>query len=459
MSDSKYPDAADLMRGNVSGIAWPAVCMASGAALASLCAVLEKTQWMSAAEIRRRQFAQLAELAKHAAQFSEHFRARIAEAGVSAEALATEEGLRRLKPLTRREIQSAGERLFCTHVPKQHEPVGQTKTTGSTGEPLSMRRTAVSMLFWMADNIRDHLWHRRDFASRLTVIRSQVEKYEIRDNWGTPVNLLFDSGPCQYIPMGEGMEGQYKLMAEFAPEVLLIHPSNLDGLVQHCRENGLKLPSLKQIRTIGEMLHAKTRAAATEVLGVKVADCYSSQEAGTIGIECPESGLYHLCAEHLITEVVDESGNPCGEGEIGRVLLTDFTNFATPLLRYEIADYAEAGPPCPCGRGMPTLKRIVGRERNLVVMPDGTRHWPIIGSIKFRDVAPVQQFQFVQHDRENVEVRFVVESPLSAEMEQKLTELIHKILKHPFRLKYVYYPDRIPRSAGGKFEEFVCNAR
>ena len=40
-----------------------------------------------------------------------------------------------------------------------------------------------------------------------------------------------------------------------------------------------------------------------------------------------------------------------------------------PLLN----DYAEAGGPCPCGRGLPTVKRFLGRERNLLRLPDGTR--------------------------------------------------------------------------------------
>jgi phenylacetate-CoA ligase len=455
-SKSDYQDAASLMRGNVAGMSWPAVNMGSGAALAALCSVLEKTQWMSGDEIRRRQFEQLDQLVKHAVQHSDHFKERVSESGLRVAEVATEQGLRRLRPLARRDIQSAGERLYCTHVPQQHQPVGDTKTSGSTGEPVKLRRTAVSMLFWMADNIRDHLWHRRDFKGRFTAIRSQVENYGIHNEWGPPVSLLFESGPFQAIPISASIEQQWRWLAEFEPDYLLIHPSNLDGMVKYCREGDRKLPSLKQIRTIGEMLQAHTRAAATEWFGVKIADCYSSQEVGTIGIECPGSGLYHLCAEHLIVEVVDEAGKPCGEGETGRVLLTDFTNFATPLVRYEIGDYAEVGPPCPCGRGMPTLRRIVGRERNLVVMPDGTRHWPIIGTINFRDVAPVQQFQFVQMDRENIEARLVVSASLNAETESKITEMIHKVLKHPFNLKYVYYPDRIPRSAGGKFEEFVC---
>ena len=44
-----------------------------------------------------------------------------------------------------------------------------------------------------------------------------------------------------------------------------------------------------------------------------------------------------------------------------------------PLLRYEIGDYAEVGPTCDCGRTLPVLTRILGRDRNRLVMPNGER--------------------------------------------------------------------------------------
>ena len=44
-------------------------------------------------------------------------------------------------------------------------------------------------------------------------------------------------------------------------------------------------------------------------------------------------------------------------GEIGRLVVTRLHHFATPLLRYDIGDYAEVGDACPCGRGLPVLRR------------------------------------------------------------------------------------------------------
>src|ERR1700743_617902 len=160
-------------------------------------------------------------------------------------------------------------------------------------------------------------------------------------------------------------------------------------------------------------------------------------------------------AESLIVEVLNTDGARCREGETGRLGITDLRNTARPLIRYDIGDYGEVGPPCPCGRGLPTLTRILGRERNLILMPDGTRHWPLVGFHKFRKIAPIAQYQFIQHTREDIELRLVTERPLTGQDEDGLRMLVQKALGHPFALRFVYFEERIPTPESGKFEEFV----
>ncbi|HUJ02435.1 MAG TPA: hypothetical protein VLW75_02275, partial [Rhizomicrobium sp.] len=127
-------------------------------------------------------------------------------------------------------------------------------------------------------------------------------------------------------------------------------------------------------------------------------------------------------------------------------------------IRYDIGDWAEAGGTCACGRGLPALSRIFGRERNLILMPDGTRHWPLVGFDRFREIAPVRQYQFIQNDRQNIEVRLVTERPLDAREEEALSAHMQKALGHPFALRFIYFEGAIPAGANGKFEEFICRA-
>ena len=83
---------------------------------------------------------------------------------------------------------------------------------------------------------------------------------------------------------------------------------------------------------------------------------YSCEEAGYIALQCPQAEHYHCQSESVLVEVLDDEGRPCTPGQVGKVVLTALHNFAMPLIRYENQDYAEVGPPCACGRGLPVKR-------------------------------------------------------------------------------------------------------
>jgi phenylacetate-CoA ligase len=428
-----------------------------GAALETLLRDIEDIQWLAAEEIERRQFVQLRNVAAYCARQSPLFARHLAEAGLTPAMLTSHEALRKIPPLPRRFLQvGSNADTYCREVPKDHEPVNEVRSSGSTGEPACAKRTRMSQLFWMAHTMREYLWHGDVFTERAAVVRASVDKYQEMGNWGAPAALLFESGPMQLMPLRADVKQQAAWIAAFKPQYLLIYPSVLDAMTRHVRKEGIEFEGLKLIRTISESLSQPVRDAAEKTFGVKVLDNYSSQEAGVIAIECPVSRLYHVMSDSLIVEVLNEQGETCREGEIGRIFVTDLHNLAMPLIRYAIGDYAQVGGACPCGRGLPTLKRIMGRERNLVRLPDGTTHWPHFGIAHFWEHASVQQFQFIQHDLEHIEARLVVDKPPSPEGEAGLRRLIQDELGHPFDLKFVYFENELPRAASGKLEEFVC---
>src|SRR5262249_14466253 len=141
---------------------------------------------------------------------------------------------------------------------------------------------------------------------------------------------------------------------------------------------------------------------------VEVVDSYSSEELGYIGLQCPGREHYHVQAENLLVEVLRGDGSPCVAGETGRMVVTTLHNFAMPFVRYANGDYAEVGPACPCGRGLPVLTRIAGRQRNMLMRPDGVQHWPSFPTEVWGGIAPVRQLQVVQDALDHVEVRLVL---------------------------------------------------
>ncbi len=136
------------------------------------------------------------------------------------------------------------------------------------------------------------------------------------------------------------------------------------------------------------------------------------------------------------------------------MIVTSLHNFATPLVRYELGDYAEVGSECGCGRGLPVLTRIMGRVRNVLVLADGRRYWPNFGSRGLNEIAPVLQHQFVQKAYDVIEARLVTAQPLTPQQEEALRRHIQSRLPVSFDIRFTYV-DGIPRSAGGKFEDFM----
>lgn len=441
----------------VYGISWPPLVNSQTGPLVALLQQLEDIQWLPAEVIAGYQHRQLVALAEYANEYSIHFRARLLSADLKPTDLSTPEGLRRLPVLGRQEVQICKEDLFCSMLPQTHTPITLSYSSGSTGEPVNVRRTAISNLFYHAMTVREYLWHRRDFKGSLAIIRANLPAGVTKmDNWGEPYCSLFNTGPVYVKPITADVDLQIEWLKDINPDYLQTYPTNLSALLQRFERLNMKLPQLRQIRTVGETLKDEIRESARRIFNAGIADIYSSEEVGTIALQCPESGFYHVMSESLIVEVLDEQGEPCQPGQIGRVVVTDLHNFAMPLIRYDIGDYAEVGDDCPCGRGLNVLKRIAGRSRNMLLLPDGRRIWPLLADHLFNDIGTIRQRQLIQRGREKIEARLVADIPLTVGQEKRLTDLLHDLLGYPFELKFVYFADTIPRTMGCKFEDFVC---
>jgi len=134
-------------------------------------------------------------------------------------------------------------------------------------------------------------------------------------------------------------------------------------------------------------------------------------------------------------------GGPCRTGGI-------------PLLRYVVGDYAEIGRPCDCGRTLPVLTRILGRDRNRLVMPNGERTYAPVSS-RIGEVAAIIQHQMVQTRIDQLELRIAARRQLTDAETSFLCDVILRDIGHPFPLDIVYV-DAIPRTESGKFEDFRC---
>ena len=427
------------------GVAWPAISVPQAAAKLALLQQLEHTQWVPPQRLQDLQLRQLELLLRHAAATVPFYRKRW-RGGATAQAFVE------LEPLTGRELQESYAELKSERIPPEHGRTSELRTSGSTGSPKRVLRTQLSQLFWDALTLREHLWHRRDFTRKLAAIRRGASG--THPSWGGATAGVFSTGPSVGMKVEADVDSQLAWLQRERPGYLLTYPSLLGEMARTCLSRGTGFPGLVQARTLSEVVTPELRQLCRDAWGVQVADMYSSEEAGFIAAQCPEHDHYHVHAEALLVEVLDDVGFPCSEGEVGLVVVTDLHNFATPLIRYDIGDFAEVGAQCPCGRGLPVLARIIGRTRNIMRTADGKRYYPFLGQSQFLDIAPILQHQFVQTAFDRVEARVVTRDAPTNEQIESLKAHIAKGMPAGMRIEVVRV-ENIPRGPGGKYEDFI----
>jgi len=447
-----------LLTGHAS-VVWPALPAPPAARLAAMLRQLDDSQWWTPGQHLGQQLRQATALLHHAYRQLPFYRDRLAEAGFVPGKPVTPAVWARIPVLTRSELQQAGTALVSPEVPDSHGGRYEISSSGSTGRPVKAQGTQLVQFMWDALTLREHVWHRRDFGATLAAIRSYPQgeadfpKGARAPIWGRSMRGLYATGPSVMLSVASRTEEQADWLQRVQPDYLLTYPSALSELLVHCRDRGISFPKLRELRTLSELLPPETRRLARDVWGLRIVDLYSTQENGYLAFQCPQHDHYHVQSEAVLLEVLDAAGRPCRPGEVGQVVVTQLLNFAMPMIRYAVGDLAEAGPPCPCGRGLPVLARIHGRVRNLLVYPDGRKARPRTIEMWEDGVLAIRQMQIVQHALDDIEIKLVTAHPFSTAEEALVHERFRQCCGHAFPTRITYHRE-IPRGPGGKFEDF-----
>ncbi len=444
-----------MPRSALPGVVWPTLPQTQHHPLFCVLAQLQITEWWPAERLRQMQLQQAAVLLDHAKRTSPWYQRSLAHIDP---ARLDEASWAEVPLITRAELRQT-DVMLSRAIPPQHGAVNVVSTSGSTGFPVKVSRTALFGLYWSAMTVREILWHRKDTSAKLITTRflRDLPSDGLRGRgWGPWSDVLGPPGETVTLDIRTPVSRQLELLVAEAPAYLLTYPTNLGYLVELAEREGVTIPNLRAVATLSELLRPDVREATRRVFGVPIHDMYSTQEVGYLGLQCPEHEHLHVPSEDVLVEVLDDAGRPCAPGEVGRVVVTSLHNFATPIVRYDVGDFAEVGAPCPCGRGLPVLNRVLGRVRNSILTDRGDRIWPQFGTTKISEKYPkLVQHQLAQTSFTRIEARLVVEEPLTEDERAGITAEMRKRLPEGMEVEIVEV-DAIPRSASGKFEDFIC---
>ena len=159
--------------------------------------------------------------------------------------------------------------------------------------------------------------------------------------------------------------GEYaSAMKAEQPDTFVGMPVQLLGILRFCGHG-----SLRRALVSGDACPESVLEGCETILGSRLFPHYGSREMGMAGAICclAHDGM-HLRENHIIAEIVDDSGNPLPAGEWGELVITTIGMEAMPLIRYRTGDYTRILPdPCPCGSSTVRLDRLNRKTAGLSV--------------------------------------------------------------------------------------------
>ena len=314
--------------------------------------------------------------------------------------------------LTRGDAMAHSRNMRVAQLPTEYGPIGEFRTSGSTGVPLPIATNGLVFLAANALFTRMARWFGLDTSRPLAAIRLFTNgtvppnpEGSVSNGWclGDPKSLMYE------LELMTPVEQQLEWLARCKAPYLLTQASGALAIAHAVTPAQGRALGIEMVFLVGETIPDGTREIISERLGAHVAGIYSSQEVGTIACECEVAPHYHVTSENALVEILDDEGRDVAPGERGHVVVTGFYNYAMPFIRYELGDIAVAGAaPCPCGRALPVIAQIEGRTRNAFVFRDGTRFWPRAAMVRpMHAFVPFQRFQLVQLDHERIELRYI----------------------------------------------------
>lgn len=336
------------------------------------------------------------------------------------------------------------------------EPAGgedrvRVRTSGTTGSGLVFETTLMGEREKWATWWRYRSWHGIDretrcgyFGGRLVVPVDQDDPPYWRVNLPGK-QVLFSTFHIK----GSTAQAYARRIQRDRLPWLHGYPSALALLGHYVLERDLgPFPSVRIVTTGAESLLTHQREVISCAFGAEVREHYGLAEAVANFSQC-EEGRLHVDEDFALVEFL-----PLSDSDRYRIVGTNWSNPAFPLLRYDTGDVARlASHKCDCGHRGRVVEEVDGRREDYLVLEDGRR----LGRLDhiFKGLSHIREAQLHQPAMGKVYVKVVTregyeetgeEEELRHELDQRLNGAID------YEIRYV---DRIERTDRGKLRFVV----
>lgn len=412
---------------------------------------VRKNQWLRPSELEELQNKKLRAIVKHAYDNTEFYHYKFKNAGIYPDDIKTVNDLKKVPFTTKEELRMQPlEARTSKNLDLSKCLV--TETSGSTGIPLKIVYDSAADEFSKAVNLRSHIENGLKVRSKWAVF-GDPHHYQ-KPRWFQKLRIY---SPVK-VSVFEPIDKQIDILTKFKPEVLDGYTSSIRLLAEAIDKNDIKGINPKTVFGTSELLDPETRKYINSVFDVEMVDNFGCVELNRTAWECKEHAGYHIDADSVIMEFIENEEN-ISPGERGEIVYTGLYNYAMPLIRYKIEDVGiPSDELCPCGRGLPLMKLIEGRSDSFMQVPDGRVFSPIIWTLIIRKIPGVGQLKAIQEKRDLIRVLLVKSREFSLNTIAQVEHDIKEVMGQEINVK-VEIVDEIPKDKSGKVRAAVSNVK
>jgi phenylacetate-CoA ligase len=363
----------------------------------------------------------LQRLLLHAAENVPYYRRLFGDAGLATLALErfTRSDLEQLPRLAKEDLRSRPDEFIAKN--GHGRQLHTYSTSGTTGTPLSIKYTSEMHQTWTAAyEVRCRRWaglnyemSRAMIGGRNIVPVAKAGQPLWRYNYAERQLYLsaFHISPAN-------VPGYVEALNHYQPDYLTGYASAHFALAKLILDQSLAVYQPRCILTSSEKLLPEMRTVIETAYRAPVYDGYSGVEACCLASECEYHRL-HVSPDVGIIELLNEDGSPAQPGQPGEIVATGLLNFAQPLIRYRTGDLAIwSDDPCPCGRQMPVLREIYGRQEDVVILRDGRRSSSFYKV--FQGIEGIREAQVIQEDYDHFNILVVAADSFNPDQREQL---------------------------------------
>jgi len=297
-----------------------------------------------------------------------HFRKRMDDLGLGADAIQSLEDIRKLPFTVKTDLRDTYP--FGLFASPMGDIVRLHASSGTTGKPIVVAYTQSDIDVWTNVMVRSFAscgLHRGD-------IIQNAYGYGLFTG-GLGAHYGGEGLGATVIPISGGnSDRQIMVMKDFGVTAICCTPSYFLHLIERAGELGVDMKTLPLRAGVfgAEPWTEAMRQRIEADSSLKAYDIYGLSEiiGPGVGIECREQDGLHVFEDHFYPEIIDPAtGEPLPDGREGELVLTTLSKRAMPMIRYRTRDITSLiTEPCPCGRTIRRMRRIGRRSDDMFII-------------------------------------------------------------------------------------------